>query len=146
MAIVRWRPMRHLFNLENQIERMFERFSDNSFNHEDGGIWSPSTDVSETEDGLILSVELPGMKKEDMKITVEDNLLAIQGEKRQIKEEKGGNCFRVERSYGAVSRFFMLPSAVLAEQIKANYEDGVLKVVLPKVQAAKPKEIAVKVG
>lgn len=146
MTIARCRPIMHLFNPENQIERMFGRLSRHSFNHHNGGVWSPYTDVAETKDSLIFSIELPGMRKEDLKITVENGILTIEGEKRMNSEEKDDKYIREERWYGKISRSFLLPATIQTEQIRANFENGLLKLVLPKVEAAKPKEIAVNAG
>jgi len=145
MTVIRWRPMRNPFNLQHHMNRRFEGVLDETFDQENGGVWSPATDVTETKDSLIVWVELPGMKREDIKVSVGNNILSIRGERRQVNEEES-NYHRTERSYGAFSRIFKLPFTVLADQIKANYENGLLKVLLPKVETVKPREIAVQVG
>jgi HSP20 family protein len=113
---------------------------------ESGTMLSPATDISEDKDNLVFSVEIPGMNKEDFKVTVQDNILTIRGEKRQESEVKDSSYRRVERSYGSFSRSFNLPASVQSDKIKAAYEDGVLKLVLPKAEEAKPKEIQISVG
>jgi len=86
---------------------------------------------------------MPGMNKEDVKISIHDNILTLKGEKKQEKEEKEENYHRVERSYGSFSRSFMLPATVKADQVKASYKDGVLNISLAKIEEAKPKEIPI---
>jgi len=147
MTLVRWRPVRNIINLQDEVNRMFESFFEkSSHSMEDGGLWAPATDVSETRGDVVVSVELPGMKKDEIKITVQDNILTIQGEKKQEKEEKDSNYHRLERAYGFFSRSFTLPTTIKADQIKASYEQGVLKVSLPKAEEAKPKEIPISVN
>lgn len=147
MTLVRWRPVRSIINLQDEVSRMFESFFErSSHSMEDGGLWSPATDVSETRDNVVVSVELPGMKKDEIKITEQDNILTIQGEKKQEKEEKDSNYHRLERAYGFFSRSFTLPATIKADQIKASYEHGVLQLSLPKAEEAKPKEIPISVG
>jgi HSP20 family protein len=126
---------------------MFEGFFDRGTRQvEDGGVWMPATDIQETKDEVVVSVELPGMKKDEIKVTVQDNILTIRGEKNQEKEEKDANYHRIERSYGSFTRSFSLPSAVKADKISATYEAGVLRVMLPKAEEAKPKEIPIAVN
>lgn len=147
MTLVRWRPWRDMINFQDEINRMFGDFFDRGTrNIEDAGVWLPATDVSETKDNVMVAVELPGMSKDDIKITVQDNVLTIRGEKKQEKEEKEVNYHRLERSYGFFSRSFTLPSTAKADKIKASYEHGILKVELPKAEEAKPKEIPIAVS
>jgi HSP20 family protein len=108
--------------------------------------WVPSVDVSETEGEYQIKAELPEVKKEDVKVTVEDGVLTIQGERKHEKEEKGKKYHRVERSYGSFVRSFTLPDLVDEEKVKAEFKDGVLNVQLPKSEKAKPKAIEVAVG
>jgi HSP20 family protein len=108
--------------------------------------WVPSVDVSETDGDYQIKAELPDVKKEDVKVTVENGVLTIQGERKQEKEEKGKKYHRVERSYGSFVRSFTLPDLVDEEKVKAEFKDGVLNLQLPKSEKAKPKAIEVKVG
>jgi Molecular chaperone (small heat shock protein) len=155
MAIVRWKPereletwspFRDLMNIQREIGRVF----DSLFSDVDGGRmtmeWSPRVDVLENNDSYILRAELPGVNKNDVKITLRDNILTIKGEKKQEKEEKDVNFHRTERMYGSFERSFTLPSGVKNDKIDATYKDGVLTITLPKVEEAKPKEIEVKVS
>ena len=105
--------------------------------------WVPSVDVSETDDGFEVRAELPGVAKDDLHVSVEDNLLTLSGEKRQEKVDDTHNYRRVERRYGSFQRRFTLPSEVEAEDIKAEFTDGVLTLSIPKPEAVKPTEIPI---
>jgi HSP20 family protein len=108
--------------------------------------WVPSVDVSETDGEYQIKAEIPDVKKEDVKVTVEDGVLTIQGERKQEKEEKGKKYHRVECSYGSFVRSFTLPDLVDEGKVKAEFKDGVLNLKLPKSEKAKPKSIEVKIG
>ena len=110
------------------------------------GAWMPAVDVLEENDGIRILAELPGVKPEDVKISVENNVLTIRGTKDQVAEEKTKRVHRYERTYGAFERTFALPATVDAGRIKATYEHGVLSVFLPKMEQAKPREIQVEVA
>jgi len=107
--------------------------------------WLPAVDIVEQKDDYIVKVDLPGLTKNDVKITVQNDILTIRGEKKQEKESKEQNVHRMERSYGMFQRSFTLPSSVKSEKIDAVFADGVLTITLPKVEEAKAKEIEVKV-
>ena len=155
MAIVRWSPARELmpalseemFDMRRQINRMF----DNLFRGEApdpadlGSDWNPSVDIAERESEYVVRVELPGVNKDDVRITLEDSHLTIRGEKKQEKESKEANYHRMERSYGSFQRSFALPASVKADKIEASYRDGILTVTLPKADEARRKQIEVKV-
>jgi HSP20 family protein len=108
--------------------------------------WVPSVDVSETNGEYQIKAEIPDVKKEDVKVTLEDGVLTIQGERKQEKEDKGKKYHRVERTYGSFVRSFTLPDLVDEEKVKAEFKDGILKLQLPKSEKARPKAIEVKVG
>ncbi len=137
--------------LQGRLNRLF----DEAFrgwplaSQEDGnslvGSWVPPVDVFEDKDTVQLVAELRGVKPEDVKISLENSLLTIRGEKRQVAEESTDRVHRYERSYGVFERSFMVPSTVDADHIQANYDMGVLTVRLPKAEKAKPRQIAVKV-
>ena len=147
MTLVRWRPFGDLCNLQDDFSRMFEGFFERGARQsEDGGVWMPATDIQETKDDVVVSVEIPGMKKDEIKVTVQDNILTIRGEKKQEKEEKDINYHRIERNYGSFTRSFSLPTSVKADKISATYEAGVLRILLPKAEKAKPKEIPIAVN
>jgi HSP20 family protein len=109
------------------------------------GSWVPPVDIFEDKDAVQIMAELPGVKPEDVKISLENNLLTIRGEKRQTAEESTDRVHRYERSYGVFERSFMVPSTVDADHIRATYDVGVLTMRLPKVEKAKPRQITVKV-
>ena len=108
--------------------------------------WTPSVDISETDGEYLIKAEIPDVKKEDVKVTVEDGVLTIQGERKHEKEEKGTKFHRIERSYGTFVRTFSLPDVIDEEKVKADFKDGVLNLHLPKSEKAKPKAIEVKVA
>jgi HSP20 family protein len=107
--------------------------------------WTPSVDISETEGEYQIKAEIPDVKKEDVKVTLEDGVLTIQGERKHEKEEKGKKYHRIERSYGSFVRTFSLPDVIDEDKVKAEFKDGVLNLHLPKSEKAKPKAIDVKV-
>ena len=141
MALVRWQPNRGF-----ALERLIDSFlTPKTYFPQLEASWAPSVDVSETGDEIAVSAELPGLKKEDVDITVADGYLTIKGEKKQDTESDDNRIHRVERSYGAFSRSFQLPAEVNTDSISAAFNDGVLAIPLPKAEAAKPKQIEVAV-
>jgi HSP20 family protein len=117
--------------------------------HEEGsslvGQWIPPVDILEDKDAVHIMAELPGVKPEDVKISLENNVLTVRGEKRQVAEESTDRVHRYERYYGVFERSFAVPTSVDADHIKASFELGVLTVRLPKVERAKPRQIEIKV-
>lgn len=158
MTVIRWKPVRDIsrwspvtdlaaefLHMQKDIDRMFDRYRGDVRDDSPGaGPW-PSVDVVENDSDFTVNVELPGVPKDDVKITVADGVLTIKGEKKQESERKGDNYHRVERSYGSFERSFTLPSAVRSEKIEANFTNGVLTIFIPKEEQAKTKEIEVKV-
>jgi len=153
MSLVRWNPTREsvmwpsdLFGIQREMNRMFDGFF-RGINDEETSLstWSPAVDVAEHDDVYVVKVELPGVNKDDVKVTIESNILTIRGEKKQEKEVKKENYHRVERSYGSFQRSFTLPSTVKSDKIDAAYKDGILTIAVPKAEEAKPKQIDVKV-
>jgi len=153
MSLVRWNPARELatwpsdlFGIQREMNKMFDGVfrgtgdEDYSFSS-----WTPAVDITEHDDEYLVKVELPGVNKDEVKLTLENNILTIRGEKKQEKETKKENYHRVERSYGSFQRSFTLPAAVKSDKIDASYKDGILTVSLPKAEEAKPKQIEVKV-
>jgi HSP20 family protein len=108
--------------------------------------WLPAVDIFEEDNGIRIMAEIPGVRPEDVKLSIENNVLTIQGTKQQVAEERTDRVHRYERTYGAFERSFTLPATVDANNIKASYEHGVLTVTLPKVEKAKPRQIEVKVA
>jgi len=149
MTIMRWRPTRELrpwgnmFDSDRPMSRMLEEF----FGHEREGTmyWGPNVDILETGDSYEIHAELPGVKQEDVKLSLDNNVLTISGEKKQELKEDRDNFVRVERSYGHFERSFSLPATVQAEKVRANFGDGVLTVTLPKAEQAKARQINIEV-
>jgi HSP20 family protein len=108
--------------------------------------WAPALDLREDSENLVATVELPGLKKEDIEVTVHEGMLSVSGERKHEKQSKDTDVYRSERFYGRFHRTISLPRPVKAEAIKASYKDGVLTVMLPKTEAAKPKQIEVSVN
>lgn len=107
--------------------------------------WAPRVDIQETQEEFLVHAELPGVKKEDVKLTVKDGTLTIQGERNQAKEERGSRFHRTERQYGSFMRSFSLPEGVLEDKLGATYKDGMLTVHLPKSQEPKAKPVEIKI-
>jgi HSP20 family protein len=149
MALVRWDPFRELEEVSDRLNRMFARPAASGINGKETMIvadWTPAVDISETEGEYLIKAEIPDVKKEDVKVTVEDGVLTIQGQRKQEKEEKGMKYHRIERSYGSFARTFSLPDVIEEDKAKAEFKDGVLSLHLPKSEKAKPKAIEVKVA
>lgn len=148
-TLMRWDPFRELEDVSERLNRVFNRPATRTTDGKEAitvADWIPTVDISETEAEYQIKAELPEVKKEDVKVTVEDGVLTIQGERRHEAEEKGKKFHRVERSYGSFVRSFTLPDHVDDAKVKAEYKDGVLHLHLPKSEKAKPKAIDVKVG
>jgi HSP20 family protein len=132
-------------SFQREIDRLFDRFRGGMADNGTTATYLPAVDIVEEKDDYIVKVDLPGLTKSDVKITVQNDVLTIRGEKKQEKESKDMNVHRMERSYGIFQRSFTLPSSVKSEKIDATFADGVLTIALPKVEEAKPKEIEVRV-
>jgi HSP20 family protein len=147
-TLMRWDPFRELEEVSDRLNRMFARPSTRTNGNETMTVadWTPTVDISETDGEYQIKAEIPDVKKEDVKVTVEDGVLTIQGERKQEKEEKGKRYHRIERSYGSFVRSFSLPDVIDEEKVKAEFKDGVISLHLPKSEKAKPKAIEVKVG
>jgi HSP20 family protein len=143
MALMRWSPVRDLASFEiDRLNRMFESaFAGESISR---GVWVPPVDVYETtEREVVVKVELPEMKREDIKVTFENDVLTIEGDRKFVSNVDREHYHRVERGYGAFRRSFTLPASVDAGQVQATYQDGVLTVRLPRREEARPKQIPV---
>ena len=147
MELMTWRPFRELALFRREMNRLFDRFfMERPETELSEGKWSPSLDISETKDALVINAEIPGINPDDINISIIDNVLTIKGEKKEEKEEKEENCYCKEICCGSFSRSVRLPVSVKTEDINASYKNGILKIVLPKKEEAKPKKIEVKVG
>ena len=129
-----------LINLRDEVDRMF-RDSYEDYNRESQ--WLPSVDIAEDKDRFVLTAELPGVSKDDIKINLNNNTLTIEGEKKSKAEQKDDEYYRSERYYGKFSRSFTLNSEIDSEKIKADFKDDVLSVSLPKSEAVKPRQITI---
>jgi HSP20 family protein len=150
MAIVRWEPVRDLVSLQDRMNMLFNqsfRGINRGGSEEDWaqGAWSPAVDIYEKDGNIVLKAELPGIEAKDVDVTVENNILTLRGERQFDQEVQRENYQRVERSYGAFTRSFTLPTVVETEKIKAEFKDGVLRMTLPKKEEAKPKQISINV-
>jgi HSP20 family protein len=146
-TIAHWDPIRGLATLQEQMNRLFEvtlfpgRSSDSALT-----TWSPTVDIFETENELVVKADLPDLNEKDLDVRVENNMLTIRGERKLEQSVSEDNYVRVERAYGSFSRSFSLPNTVNADAIKAEYHNGVLTVGMPKREESKPKQIKVSVA
>jgi HSP20 family protein len=145
----RWDPFKDLEEISERFNRLFGRMT--PARRESGrealtvADWAPTVDISEDEKEYLIKAEIPEVDKKDVKVTLQEGVLTIQGERKQEKEEKGRKFHRIERSYGTFVRSFTLPEEVAEDKLKAEFKDGMLFVHLPKSERAKPKAIEVKV-
>ncbi len=139
--LVEWKPFGSVANSDSFCNDFFDK----SVRTASPG-FDPRVDVAENEKNFVIAAELPGLAKDDFKITVENNTLILEGEKKIEKEDKGENYTRSERSYGKFSRAFRLTDSVDGGKIKADYKNGILEIVIPKTEKAKPKQIEVKIN
>ena len=151
MALVSWDPRREFEEMNKRIARAYERQALGQ--PAEGGKealtvpdWAPVVDIAETPEEFWIKAELPEVKKEDVKVIVENGVLRIEGERRQEKEEKTKKFHRIERVYGSFLRTFVVPDNIDEANVSAEFKDGVLNVHLPKTEKATHKAIAVKVG
>lgn len=146
--LVRWRnPFQEMVRLQDEVNKLFSDFG--GVEKEDGslikGEWIPAVDIHEDNEKITLKADLPGLKKDQINIKVENNVLTINGDRKEEKEEKKDGYIRTERVYGSFVRSFTLPQTVDSEKIEANYKDGVLILHVPKKPEAKPKQIEVNI-
>lgn len=151
MGIVRFDPFREMDRLQNEVNRLFEGFNGTPERGATlpafaGRLWSPSVDVAEGKNEIVLRAALPGMKQEDIDVELHGDTLTLRGERKFENEERKGEFVRVERSYGRFQRSFTLGVPVNTEAVRAIYRDGVLEVVLPKAEAYKPRQVQVTGG
>ena len=145
-SLITWDPIRDLENFQGRLSSFFNRTSSEG----DGepktiSQWIPAVDIEEDDKEYLITAELPEVKKESVKVTVENGALCLSGERSQEKSEKNKRYHRIERSYGSFFRSFSLPEDSDPSQVSAKFSEGVLKVHLPKSEKAKPREVEVKV-
>ena len=145
MAQGKWDPLKELVGVHKRMNELFESaLARTDFDAKEGvGAWSPEADVYETPEALRLDLELPGLDQRAIELRVDGDELVVEGERRMDREAPAEQFHRVERSYGKFSRRFRLPSTVDRDQIQAKYRNGVLAIVLPKKDSARPKAIKV---
>ena len=141
--LTRWEPL-ELEDVQNRLSRLFGR-RPNGREEVTLADWMPLADITEDDKEYLIKAELPDVKKEDVKVTVENGVLTISGERKFEKEEKKKKYHRVERAYGSFMRSFSLPDQADASKVKAEFKNGMLTVHLPKSEKAKPKQIEVNV-
>jgi HSP20 family protein len=142
----RWEPFRGAATLQEQVNRLFGNVLEHSGEESNLTSWAPAVDIYETEHELVVKADLPEVDPKALDIRVENNLLTIRGERKFEKKVNEDNYLRVERAYGSFSRSFSLANTVNAEAIKADYQNGVLTLTIPKREEAKPKQIKVNVA
>ncbi len=150
MSIVRFDPFREMAQMQDRINRIFGETYTRRFDNDDltqRGEWLPAVDIFEDSDqAIVLKAELPGIAREDIDLRVENNTLTLRGERKREEEIRQEQYHRVERSYGAFSRSFSLPTRVDTENVRAEFKDGVLVITLPVKAEAKPRQIEVAVN
>jgi HSP20 family protein len=139
-------PFRGVSTLQDQINRLFSDAFERTEGESNLTAWAPAVDINENEHELVVKADLPGIDPKELDIRVENNVLTIRGERKFEKKVDQDNYLRVERTYGSFSRSFALANSVNAEGIKADYQNGVLTLLVPKREEAKPKQIKVNVG
>jgi len=146
MKLAKWDPFREMEAMLDPYAKSLDwPFRGGRDLNVSGADWAPRADICETDDNFSVNVEVPGIKREDVKINLENHVLSISGENTQEKEEKGKKFHRVERYYGSFSRSFSLPENVNEEKIEAVFKDGLLTLTIPKKEVEKPKAIEIKV-
>lgn len=143
MTLVRWNPYRELATISDRLDRMMgEAFP--GFRRDDSfGAWVPPVDVFERAENLVIRVELPGVDKDDLDVQIENGVLTLRGERKRDADFDEDKAYRVERVYGAFTRSFTLPTTVDASRIAASYKDGILEIVVPKMEEAKPRRVKI---
>ena len=141
----RWEPFRGATTLQEQINRVFGDVVGRTDEESNLTPWAPAVDIFETENELVVKADLPDVNPQDLDIRVENNVLTIRGERKFDKKVNEDNYLRIERAYGSFSRSFSLANSVNADAIKADYQNGVLTLSIPKREEAKPKQIKVNV-
>ncbi len=147
--LIKWSHLPTISSMQNEMNRMLDRFfrgGELSDFGVESGTWIPPIDLSETNDKFTIKAEIPGIDPKEIDISVNNNTLLIKGEKKEEKEEKGKNFYRMERRYGSFSRSIDLPASVDTNKVSAEYKNGVLEINLQKKEEVKPKQINVKVS
>ncbi len=145
MTMIRWSPYRSLINLNREFGHLWDDFSTAQKGEgECETCWAPDIDLTENKEAYFLRADLPGVSKENIKVTLSENVLTLSGEKKFEKAAQDVSFHRSERVYGNFSRSFRLPESIDSGKINAEFKDGVLSLVVPKAESVKPKEIEIK--
>jgi len=146
MSLTRWIPRSSLASYHNELDRFFDSFFRPTYEEESSlSAFKPAVDIEENDKEFNVTAELPGIKKEDVKVSIKDNLLSISGEKKQETKVKEKNYNRTERIFGSFQRCFRLPEMVNQDNISAEFKDGILNIAIPKLKEAVSKQIEIKV-
>ena len=146
MAVVRWSPLTELASLQSDMARMMDTFVGGRPTNGGASSWLPAVDVTETDNSLVLSFDLPGLNEDEIAIELEDNVLTVSGSRERKHEQKSDHYYRWERRHGQFSRSVALPAGVSENEIKATYANGVLEITVPKPEEHKPKKIQIGTG
>jgi len=145
-TLTRWEPFRGVISLQEQVNRLFNDAFERQGEESSLTAWAPAVDIYETEHELVVKADLPDVDPKDLDIRVENNVLTIRGERKFEKKVNEENYLRVERAYGSFARSFTLANSVNSDAIKADYQNGVLTLTIPKKEEAKPKQIKINVA
>jgi HSP20 family protein len=143
MTLVKWQPFEERLSLRREMDRLFDNFLGSESKLVINGNWLPDFDMSETDDEIVVRMDIPGMEQKDIKVSMSGDYLNVNGERKEEKEEKKKHYYSLERRLGMFERTIPIPTAVDAEKIKAEYNKGVLEVHLPRTPEAKPYRIPV---
>ncbi len=141
--LMTWDPFREVSTMREDMERLFDSMLGRFPREREQAIWAPAVDVEETNEAMIIRAELPGMKREDIKVKVAEDMVTISGERKYETEKKERTFHRVERAYGSFQRTIVLPISVQGDKAVASYKTGLLELVLPKAERVKAREITV---
>ena len=141
--VTRWNPTTAYLTSREPFFRLFDSFFNGDVQGEETRSWVPPVDIQENGEAYLFHAELPGLTKEDIHITLENNVLRVSGERKFEKDAKMENYHRVERTYGTFTRTFSLPTQVDADKVQAAFENGILTITVPKAEQAKPRRIAI---
>ncbi|HKX84283.1 MAG TPA: Hsp20/alpha crystallin family protein, partial [Pyrinomonadaceae bacterium] len=145
MNLVKYDPFRELRTIQDEMTRLFTGLAPVGLDRDEVryGAWNPSVDIYEEKDHLVMEAELPGLKRDDFELTIENNTVTLKGDRKFEKKTEGDSYHRVERSFGSFTRSFTLPQNVTADGAKADFEDGVLRVTFPKREESKARKIEI---
>jgi HSP20 family protein len=146
MTLIKWDALREIENLLDRYNRPSQWLPQRGQELLSTGEWCPTVDISETEQEFLIKAELPGLQKEDVKVNMKDNVLTIHGSRKQESEAKGHHYHRIERSYGNFLRSFTLPENIDTNKLKANFNDGILEIKIPKSETAINKSIEIAIN